>query len=66
MKRTLTLKSERLAELNTDDLHAVVGGTNTFTFTEVVTECVSYKVCPASRNVRCTWGAPSLNDTCLC
>ena len=50
--RKLTLKTERLAELDSQDLREVAGAGND-ALTNPLTECVSFRVCPITDNIRC-------------
>lgn len=62
--RKLVLKKESLAELASDDLSHVVGGTH-MCLTVPVNFCLSIQVCQITHELVCL--APSiLPDTCLC
>ena len=58
MKRSLTLRTERLAELSAGELAAVNGGTNSVKVCVVIT---GPNVCPT---VGCTGYYPSIFDPC--
>jgi hypothetical protein len=65
--RKLTLKMERLAELNSEQMHEIAGGTNTQRncLTLDLLPCLSIKICERTNQFECNFPT-ILPDTCLC
>jgi hypothetical protein len=61
--KKLVLKRELLAELSSDELGQVAGGSH-YCMTLPVNLCLSLRVCYVTHELACL--VPTLPDTCLC